>query len=1347
MKTQASILVLGFFLFCFSHLSAQSEGDYRTFQSGDWHSFNTWEVVIGGEWTLASSIPAAETANNVRIRNGHNIVINDHITIDQTMVESGASLLTAFDKRIIVSDGAGDDLVIYGSLTTSGTTNQNSIGLSGNGKVIIYGDYYWQSGGITNSDFWVAPGGTLHLDGSARIMRSGAVLNNQGTVLHYHEGGLLAGVGNSIFNNLEGGVYHAMGSTQIRYEYNWDWYDQYTFNNYGTFLKTMPETSIMIYRGVFNNYGDIDLQEGDFLLDGSATHSSSGQIDICGNCNYQIQNNARLALLDGAEISGNGCFKLNQSNTNTVLTLSGTTQSSPGLTLDFVNGTIGGSGAFNFGGEFVFRGGRYEGPTLNLSNSALLRVVSGAEKRLCGSSVVNNYGQIIIEDNETWHSNYGAVINNHIGGLLDFISDGSIQYRSDLGGTRTILNNYGTLQKSAGSGTSSLNRITFNNFEDALCHVQTGVLQLLSYGAGTNYGSVLVADGSTFGLRDNFDWTMAEGSSITGSGTLLLNGADMLLSGTVDGATIGADIDFQMLSGSIGDTGKLTIWGNMLWSGGTLWCGNLIISADSQVLGTGATDELRSSGYGYITNYGQLIITAPIGSGNITYINQEGAILEFGQGGGVWHTGGGANSTTLTNHGILRKSGDSFSNLYKINTTSDGTVVVLAGTIQFENSAFNNHALVDIQAGSLRFSGSSGSGAGNYFIAENGLLVVAGNYSLSCEDGVQMEGSGSIQLIGGGSLNTMGTANGLIIADSILINQAGGNLGGAGKLYFNGTHNWTSGNCLVGNYFFGEDGLLTISSTDTKRISGSFHNSGTMHMSGSLGGGNLNLYNYAGAQILIDGNLGIWHTGGGSSYPQLHNYGLLQKSGTETAACDVLYLNNYGHLHLAEGTLTFYCPSAADYNLEGSTAVYHLAGKLVFRYGNLHTNRVDIVLDGPLAEIRDHNNNNLLASCTGTSSSGSFTLLNGANLTTNSNFNNAGILDLGTGLLGGSGNFTAADNSSLIIGSVDGISLSESTGNIQKTGSRTYSSASHYTYNGVAAQNAGDGLPTVARSLTVNNPGLIIGTALAVTQTLNLINGVVHVSDLTLGSSVSSGNLIRENGYIVGDFCQWLETTDTAVLFPVGTASAYRPVQLYFDDPHLNGGSLCLSTIYADPGLMGLPLTDDGTLLTNIGTEAYWRLSADGGLQTDAYSIGILAAEYSGINDYSTLHLLPRNDDQSPWQSDGLHIPCTGSNDVPLVSRSGLSSLGEFGLGSTPANFISLGSVQNLTIALQGGQIELSWTAASGASSYYIYRSSDPNISDWGAPIALTGATTWIEGTPDQHYFYRVTATNDIVRD
>jgi len=217
------------------------------------------------------------------------------------------------------------------------------------------------------------------------------------------------------------------------------------------------------------------------------------------------------------------------------------------------------------------------------------------------------------------------------------------------------------------------------------------------------------------------------------------------------------------------------------------------------------------------------------------------------------------------------------------------------------------------------------------------------------------------------------------------------------------------------------------------------------------------------------------------------------------------------------------------------------------------------------------------------------------------------------------------------------------------------------------------------------------------------------------------------------------------VLFPIGTASAYRPVRLSFDVPHLSGGSLCLSTIYDDPGMMGLPLTDGDSELTNIGTEAYWNLQADGGLETGTFSISILAAGYAGINDYSALHLLQRGDDQSPWQVSGIHIPCTGSNEAPLVARNGLSSLGDYAIGSTSANFISLANVQNLQVTSTTEGISLLWDVLPGANTYRVYASDEPYLefpSGWEVLADALIGNTWLDPSSQSKRFYRVTGRN-----
>jgi hypothetical protein len=73
-----------------------------------------------------------------------------------------------------------------------------------------------------------------------------------------------------------------------------------------------------------------------------------------------------------------------------------------------------------------------------------------------------------------------------------------------------------------------------------------------------------------------------------------------------------------------------------------------------------------------------------------------------------------------------------------------------------------------------------------------------------------------------------------------------------------------------------------------------------------------------------------------------------------------------------------------------------------------------------------------------------------------------------------------------------------------------------------------------------------------------------------------------------------------------------------------------------------------------------------------------------------------------------------------------------------------LDAPQNLIISLLDGQISLSWSAVTGALSYYIYRSSDPYSEDWGEPIGTTAELNWLDPTPGNAAFYKVLASSEI---
>ena len=102
------------------------------------------------------------------------------------------------------------------------------------------------------------------------------------------------------------------------------------------------------------------------------------------------------------------------------------------------------------------------------------------------------------------------------------------------------------------------------------------------------------------------------------------------------------------------------------------------------------------------------------------------------------------------------------------------------------------------------------------------------------------------------------------------------------------------------------------------------------------------------------------------------------------------------------------------------------------------------------------------------------------------------VISSGTG-----GPVTIASGANLEIGSTAGISSSGATGNIQVSGTRTFSTGANYSYIGTAAQITGNGLPGTVNNLTVSNTGG------AVTPTSNLrTDGTLSVlSGATLSKS------------------------------------------------------------------------------------------------------------------------------------------------------------------------------------------------------------------------------------------------------
>ncbi|MEX2435129.1 MAG: T9SS type A sorting domain-containing protein, partial [Balneolaceae bacterium] len=126
----------------------------------------------------------------------------------------------------------------------------------------------------------------------------------------------------------------------------------------------------------------------------------------------------------------------------------------------------------------------------------------------------------------------------------------------------------------------------------------------------------------------------------------------------------------------------------------------------------------------------------------------------------------------------------------------------------------------------------------------------------------------------------------------------------------------------------------------------------------------------------------------------------------------------------------------------------------------------------------------------------------------------AGILATGPFTISGSGQFILEDGATLQIGSPDGITLSDASGNIQ-TATRSFSENANYIYNGTVLQVTGSALPVNLNNLTIDNPGNVeADQSYRVNGTLFLTSGAFVIGDglslIANTKDVNAGELLYQ---------------------------------------------------------------------------------------------------------------------------------------------------------------------------------------------------------------------------------------------
>ncbi len=144
-------------------VNAQTLGDYRTHQTGNWSDVASWERFNGATWITPA--PAAPTLSDgvISILGGHTVSIDSNLSADQIVIDSNGTVTVRPTITLTVADGADSvDMVVNGTLNQFGTVSAAGRISIENGGFFIYSvpagadiampPYVWRTGSTCRID-------------------------------------------------------------------------------------------------------------------------------------------------------------------------------------------------------------------------------------------------------------------------------------------------------------------------------------------------------------------------------------------------------------------------------------------------------------------------------------------------------------------------------------------------------------------------------------------------------------------------------------------------------------------------------------------------------------------------------------------------------------------------------------------------------------------------------------------------------------------------------------------------------------------------------------------------------------------------------------------------------------------------------------------------------------------------------------------------------------------------------------------------------------------------------------------------------------------------------------------
>jgi hypothetical protein len=719
-----------------------------------------------------SSITGAGT---VSFGNGTTTVAGAYNVTGPTLISGGtANFNTASGSAASLALGGGTLsgtglLNVSGAMTVGSGAFGASAGAGGTTRVLTGGTL-----SLAPTATLSFQGYTLELDGAGTWTGAQTVNSGSGAVLRVASGATLDIQGTPSF-------LYSLGGTPP------------AFNVLGTLTRSTNAGAAALTVPL-NDSGAVSVTAGTLQLGGGG--KSTGSISVATGDTLQFSGGSDT-LAAASRISGAGTVTFSGGSVITVgsysisgatlvaggtAILSGANDTTAALTVG--SGTLSGSGLLAVSGPMSWTGGN-----LGAASGAggTLRVLPGGTLAMAPTAGVTLQGYTLeLDGNGTWAgaqqvgTGSAAVLRVASGGTLAIQGNPTIAYT--LGGAATLLDNQGTINRTAGAAAATIG-VPFNQV--GALNVDSGVVVLA--GGGTLSGPVTEAPATLLQLGGG-TFTMANKFAVTGP-----SGITQLLGGTLAGLTATDTAFFdnlQLQGGSVALSGGTiktpyeAIWsGPAAVSGGTLYIPGSAGLAMSFTTGSPSLQNatiLVASG-GAIAWTG----TTPLSSGSGAIVRiLSGANASFSGAGGGYLDNLGGTASLLDNQGTLISAASSgspgaivisapISNTGTIDVTSDTLRLSGGGTGTFPGTvSVVTGAVLELGGGS--FTLGSPLNVGGSLLVSGGTLVTAGhpvavtqNFATSGSGVLQMQSSADSLGVGGNASFGGGSTTGLLTAGLI----------------------------------------------------------------------------------------------------------------------------------------------------------------------------------------------------------------------------------------------------------------------------------------------------------------------------------------------------------------------------------------------------------------------------------------------------------------------------------------------------------------------------------------------------------------------------------------------------